>query len=139
MEYRNLVKGRPRCNTVNQQKSLSRTHYRFRDQHRQATRMGQDVLYCSRIAPYSSCPAVSSTSSRATSSSIKHCLRYESSVGNVSGRIAWTHSAAYRLLGRILMRSEESVISFLGQSSGLTRLQTKDGQVSQAFNGTPRR
>ena len=35
-------------------------------------------MYCSRMALYSSCPAVSSTSKRATSSSIMHCLRYES-------------------------------------------------------------
>ena len=35
-------------------------------------------MYCSRIAEYSSWPAVSSTSSSATSSSTMHCLRYES-------------------------------------------------------------
>lgn len=38
-------------------------------------------MYCSLIAPYSSWPAVSSTSSSATSSSMMHCLRYESSEG----------------------------------------------------------
>jgi hypothetical protein len=35
-------------------------------------------MYCSRMAEYSSWPAVSSTSSSATSSSMTHCLRYES-------------------------------------------------------------
>jgi hypothetical protein len=35
-------------------------------------------MYCSRIAEYSSWPAVSSTSSSATSSSTMHCFRYES-------------------------------------------------------------
>lgn len=38
------------------------------------------LIYCSLIAEYSSWPAVSSTSSRATSSSMTHCLRYESSI-----------------------------------------------------------
>lgn len=38
------------------------------------------LMYCSLMAPYSSWPAVSRTSRRATSSSMKHCLRYESSV-----------------------------------------------------------
>src|SRR3569833_2159026 len=35
-------------------------------------------MYCSLMAEYSSWPAVSSTSSRATSSSMTHCFRYES-------------------------------------------------------------
>src|SRR5699024_1596199 len=35
-------------------------------------------MYCSLIAEYSSCPAVSRTSRSATSSSMTHCLRYES-------------------------------------------------------------
>jgi len=41
-------------------------------------------MYCSLIAEYSSWPAVSSTSSKATSSSMTHCFRYESVTTKVS-------------------------------------------------------
>jgi hypothetical protein len=45
-------------------------------------------MYCSLMAPYSSCPAVSSTSSNATSSSMIHCFLYESSVPIYQRRIS---------------------------------------------------
>jgi len=46
-------------------------------------------IYCSRITEYSSWPAVSSTSSNATSSSITHCFRYESSIVGSYSSTKW--------------------------------------------------
>jgi hypothetical protein len=59
------------------------------------------LIYCSRMAPYSSWPAVSRTSSNATSSSMMHCFLYESSVWSATGERNGMKEA-YRLLDRIL-------------------------------------
>ena len=53
-------------------------------------------MYCSLIAEYSSWPAVSRTSSSATSSSMTHCLRYESVITMVGKCLQTSQHARIR-------------------------------------------
>jgi hypothetical protein len=88
MERPNLIERAPTRDGIHKQEPLSRPHILL--PHRSVTLVSAWSPTVSSEATtereeggwtheYSSCPAVSSTSRRATSSSITHCFRYESS------------------------------------------------------------
>lgn len=78
LEHRHLLKGKPGRDGVDEKKPFAGAHVLVPHGSVMCVSFGSGVEGVDRTYPYSCCPAVSRISSSATSSSIMHCLRYES-------------------------------------------------------------